>query len=53
MRVKAFYGGGFSAVSYLVTDNMGTEGVIIDPAIPYEAVLAQTMPMPHISSLKS
>ena len=51
MRVKAFYGGGFSAVSYLVTDDAGKEGVIIDPAIPYETVLSQVVPMPHISAI--
>ncbi len=51
MKVKAFYGGGFAAVSYLVTDDTGKEGVIIDPAIPYEAVVAGVPQMPHICAI--
>ena len=48
MKVKAFYGGGFAAVSYLVTDDTERFGVIIDPAISYEAVAQRVHPMPHI-----
>ena len=51
MKVKAFYGGGFAAVSYLVTDDTGKEGVIIDPAIPYEAVVAGVPQMPRICAI--
>ena len=51
MQVKTFYAGGFAAVSYLVTDDAGKYGVLIDPAVPYETVMMQTVPMPHIVAL--
>ena len=51
MQVKAFYGGGFAAVSYLVTDDAGKEGVLIDPAISYAEVVMRTVPMPRITAL--
>ena len=51
MKVKSFYGGGFAAVSYLVTDDQEGCGVIIDPAISYEAVLAEVHSMPKICAI--
>ena len=51
MQVKTFYTGGFAAVSYLVTDDTGKFGVLIDPAVPYETVLMQAVPMPQIVGL--
>ena len=51
MRVKAFYDGGFAANSYLVTDDAGENAVLIDPAVPYEEVMAHTVPMPRVTAL--
>ena len=51
MQVKAFYGGGYAAVSYLVTDDTGEEGVLIDPAISYVEVMMHTPSMPHVAAL--
>lgn len=51
MQIKTFYDGGFAAVSYLVTDDAGEYGVLIDPAVPYETVMMRTLPMPKITAL--
>lgn len=51
MKVKAFYGGGFAAVSYLVTDGTGEHAVLIDPAVSYEEVMMRVVPMPKITAL--
>ena len=51
MQVKAFYSGGFAAVSYLLTDDTGEYGVLIDPAVSYEEVMMRTVPMPKITAL--
>lgn len=51
MQVKAFYAGGFAAVSYLVTDETGDFAVLIDPAVPYAEVVSRTLPMPRITAL--
>lgn len=51
MQVKAFYAGGFAAVSYLVTDDTGDVAVLIDPAVSYAEVMVKTVPMPKIAAL--
>lgn len=51
MQVKAFYDGSFAAVSYLLTDDTGTEGVLIDPAVSYESVMMRVSPMPRVVAL--
>ncbi len=51
MQVKAFYSGGFAAVSYLVTDDTGEHAVLIDPAVLYEDVMTRTVPMPRVTAL--
>ena len=51
MKVRAFWAGGFSAVSYFVTDDMGTAAVIIDPAVPYETVLRAVPSMPPVVAI--
>lgn len=51
MQVKSFYDGSYAAVTYLVTDDAGDVGVVIDPAVPYEMVLARTPNMPRIAAL--
>jgi glyoxylase-like metal-dependent hydrolase (beta-lactamase superfamily II) len=40
MIVKAFAGHRFGANCYLVTDDQATAGVIIDPSLPYSALMA-------------
>lgn len=51
MQVKAFYSGGFAAVSYLVTDDQGEHAVVIDPAVSYAEVMMRTVPMPKIEAI--
>lgn len=51
MKVRAFWAGGFSAVSYFVTDDALTAAVVIDPAVPYETVLREMSPMPPVVAI--
>ncbi len=51
MQVEAFWAGGFSAVSYFVTDDARTAAAIIDPAIPYATVAKEISPMPPVVAI--
>ena len=51
MRIRAFWAGGFSAVSYFVTDDAYSCAAIIDPAIPYATVAHEISPMPPTTAI--
>ncbi|MFA5561904.1 MAG: MBL fold metallo-hydrolase [Eubacteriales bacterium] len=51
MKSQLFSGGGFGANGYLVTDRAGTAGVMIDPSVPYDRVMAGREAAPAIRYL--
>lgn len=51
MKIHSFFDGGYGSMSYLVTDDGGTHGVLIDPSVPYADVLARVESMPHICAI--
>ncbi len=51
MKVKAFWGGGFSAVTYLAFDTRGTHAVVIDPAVSFDEVMRSQPLSPRIEAI--
>ena len=41
MKIHSFFDGGYGSMSYLVTDDGGKSGVLIDPSVAYADVLAR------------
>ena len=51
MKVFTFHGGLYAANCYLVTDEKGENGVLVDPSVPPETVRACHGGLPHIEAL--
>ena len=51
MKVFPFYEGGYASMCYLVTDEDGSHGVLIDPSASVETVRSSVGGMPEIDAL--
>ncbi len=51
MRVHSFFDGGYASMSYLVTDDAGEHGVLIDPSVSYGRARAEYGFLPKIEAL--
>lgn len=51
MKIRSFFGGGFCAVTYLVTDDGEAQGVLVDPAVSYDAVRREYGVLPQITAI--
>jgi len=51
MRVYSFFDGGYASMSYLVTDDGGACGVLIDPSVSVARVRAQCGTLPDICAI--
>ncbi len=51
MRIHSFFDGGYASMCYLVTDDIGECGVIIDPSVSYEYACARYGVLPRIKAI--
>ena len=51
MRVHSFFDGGYASMSYLVTDDAGQHGVLIDPSVTYDRAVREYGSLPKIEAL--
>lgn len=51
MKIHSFFDGGYCSMSYLVTDDGGREGVVIDPSLPYANAMAKLGSLPSITAI--